>query len=68
MKALALDVDVVVVVHVVDTDDVDVGKVTEEALHEVATDEASGTCHEDGFAGKGDVGGKHGEGGAFGSV
>ena len=60
MEALALDVDVIVVVHVVDADDVDVGVVTKEALHEVATDEACGTSHEDSLAGKGDVVCKHG--------
>ena len=49
LESLFLDVDVVVIVHVVDADDFDIIDVIEEALDEVRADESGGSGDEDSF-------------------
>ena len=46
-QALVLYVDVVIIGNAVNADDADIVNVTEQALDEVAADEAGGTGHED---------------------
>lgn len=49
-QALVLYVDVVIIGDTVDTDDADIVNVREQALDEVAANEAGSTCHEDSLA------------------
>ena len=56
LKALLLEADVVVVVHVVDADDLGGGIIAKEELDEVAADEAGGAGHQDGGAVEIDIG------------
>ena len=49
-QALVLYVDVVIIGDTVDTDDADIVNVREQALDEVAADEAGGSGHEDSLA------------------
>ena len=56
LKALFLEADVVVVVHIVDADNLGGGIVAKEELDEVAADEAGGAGHQNGGAVKIDIG------------
>ena len=54
-ETFLLEVDVIVFVHGVDADDLDVLDVFEKPHHEVAADEAGGSGHENGFSFEGNV-------------